>query len=275
MTALDTTPHAPTVDSPAATPHQRGCPVSFALERTAGVLAFAYGLVCYAAFLVTFLYAMGFVGNWLVPKSIDSGTPGPALRSMAINAGLLMIFVVQHTIMARAWFKRRIVRILPAALERSTFVLLASASLMTIFAFWQPLPQTVWSIEQPIVAGALVAISLVGWLFVPLSSFAINHFDLFGLRQTWLCLRGRGYHPVGFRLVGPYRLVRHPLMLGFIVAFWSTPHMSLGHLFFAVMTTGYILFGIWIEERGLLAEHGEAYQAYRRQVRALVPLPRG
>lgn len=259
----------------AAVPHSGGCPMTAALDRTGGIVALLYGLLSYVLFLFTFLYAIGFVGNWLVPKSIDSGTPGALLPSLAINGALLSIFVVQHTVMARAWFKRRVVRVLPASVERSTFVLLASLSLLAIFAFWRPLPETVWLVEQPIAASALVALSLAGWLAVPLSSFAINHFDLFGLRQTWLRFRGRGYEPVGFRLVGPYKLVRHPLMVGFLIAFWATPHMTVGHLFFAIMTTGYILFGIWIEERGLVAEHGEDYLKYRRKVRALLPIPRG
>ncbi len=239
-----------------------------------GIAAFAYGLVAYAAFLVAFLYAIGFVGNWLVPKSIDSGAAGGVLLSLLIDAALLGIFVVQHTIMARPWFKRRWTSIIPESIERSTFVLAASASLMIAFLLWRPIPITIWHVDSPLIADLLIAVSLAGWLIVLVSSFIINHFDLFGLRQTWLRLRGRIYEPVGFRLRGPYKLVRHPLMVGFLIAFWSTPHMTVGHLAFSILTTGYILMGICFEERDLLAAHGEAYAGYRRHVRALIPLRR-
>jgi protein-S-isoprenylcysteine O-methyltransferase Ste14 len=258
------------------------CPLHlWAADRSAnpqsmagGLAAVAYGMLCYAAFLATILYAIGFVGNWIVPKSIDSGAAGPVLPSLAVNGALLMIFVLQHTIMARPRFKRAWARVLPPAIERSTFVLLASASLAVLFAWWRPLPQPIWSVSDPIAAGALTALSLLGWVAVPAASFVINHFDLFGVRQVWLRFLGRPYTPVHFRVVGPYRFVRHPLMLGFLVAFWSTPTMSLGHLFFAVMTTGYILFGTWMEERDLAAEHGERYLEYRRRVPALIPFTR-
>ncbi|MBX3354561.1 MAG: isoprenylcysteine carboxylmethyltransferase family protein [Phycisphaeraceae bacterium] len=231
-------------------------------------------MAAYLLFFVTFLYAIGFVGNWGVAKSIDAGTPGAIGPSLLINALLLTIFVVQHTIMARPAFKRWWTTVIPAAIERSTFVIAASLSLLAVFLFWQPLPQTVWSVEHPLAAGTLVALSLAGWGLVLVSSFVINHFDLFGLRQVWLRFMGRSPSPVGFRLRGPYRLVRHPLMVGFLVAFWATPHMSVGHLFFAIMTSGYIFMGIWFEERDLVAEHGEDYLDYRRRVRALLPIPR-
>lgn len=272
MSTLEATPVGSAPSHVAAA--RGGCPITGALDRAGGIGAFSYGLLCYAAFLVTFMYAIGFVGNWFVPKSIDSGVAGALLPSLAVNGALLSIFVVQHTVMARPWFKRRWTKIVPQSIERSTYVLFASVSLMLVFLLWKPLPQTVWQVDQLVARIALITLSLAGWFFVPASSFAIDHFDLFGLRQTWLRLRRREGAPVGFRLVGPYKLVRHPLMLGFLVAFWATPHMSVGHLFFSIMTTAYILFGIWIEERGLVADHGEAYLAYRRRVRGLVPWPK-
>ncbi|MBK9128767.1 MAG: isoprenylcysteine carboxylmethyltransferase family protein [Phycisphaerales bacterium] len=251
------------------------CPFSTLRVSTGGgALLMAYGIVGYAAFLATILYAIGFVGNWVVPKSIDSGTVGPIGPSLLINALLLTVFVVQHTIMARPAFKRAWTRIIPPAAERSTFVLLASASLGLIFWQWRPLPQVVWEVSHPALAWSLSGLSLVGWAMVFGSSCLINHFDLFGLRQTWLAMRNEPYRPAGFKLVGLYRIVRHPLMLGFLIAFWATPTMTVGHLFFAVMTTLYIFFGTWIEERDLVAEHGEKYLAYRRSVRAFVPLPK-
>lgn len=239
-----------------------------------GVGTFVYGLVAYGAFFATILYAIGFVGNWLVPKSIDSGTAGPLWPSLAINAALLLVFVVQHTVMARPAFKRWWKTVIPAATERSTYVLLASASLGLTFWQWRPAPTVIWNIEQTWAVWLLSGVSVFGWAMVFGSSFLINHFDLFGLRQVWARLREREYEPVGFRLIGIYKLVRHPLMLGFLIAFWVTQVMTVGHLFFAIMTTGYILFGIHMEERDLVAEHGESYLQYRRSVRGLLPLPR-
>lgn len=256
-----------------------GCPLhSFALRRDAsGPLlprlgAFAYGLVAYAAFAGTITYALGFIGNWIVPKSIDSGTPGALLPSLLINSLLLSSFVVQHTIMARPAFKRWWTRIIPASIERSTFVLAASACLILTFALWQPLPQTVWSFEHPALVWGLSALTIFGFGIVLAASFMVSHFDLFGLRQVWMRLTGQAYRPVGFRLVGLYKLVRHPLMLGFLIAFWATPHMTVGHLFFSIMTTLYIAFGVFMEERDLVAEHGENYLHYRRTTRAILPL---
>ena len=249
-------------------------PAATTAEPLARAAALAYGLLAYAAFFVTILYAIGFVGNWLVPKSIDSGDPGSTLPSLLINTVLLSLFVIQHTIMARPWFKRAWTTIIPRSAERSTFVLLASAILLLTFWLWRPLPTVLWSVSGP-AAWALSALSLLGWAIVFAASFMVSHFDLFGLRQSWLRFRGRLYRPVGFRLVGLYRLVRHPLMLGFLIAFWSTPTMTIGHLFFAIMTTIYIFMGIWFEERDLVAEHGESYLKYRRATRALIPLPKG
>lgn len=261
--------------------HQSSCPFhALTAPSTQGLspplraLVLGFGLLAYAAFLAVILYAIGFVGNWLVPKSIDSGRPAAIVPSLLINAALLSIFVVQHTVMARPAFKRWVTRFIPAAIERSTFVLAASASLGLIFWQWRPVPDLVWRIDEPVISMLLQALSLAGWALVLCSSFLINHFDLFGLRQVWLGATNRPYTPVGFRLIGPYKLVRHPLMVGFFVAFWSTPVMSVGHLFFAIMTTLYIVMGVWFEERDLLREHGEHYASYRRSVRAFLPLPR-
>ncbi|MCB9846297.1 MAG: isoprenylcysteine carboxylmethyltransferase family protein [Phycisphaeraceae bacterium] len=235
---------------------------------------FAFGLFSYAVFFIAFTYAIGFVGNWVVPKSIDSGTPGPLIPSLLINGALLLAFVVQHTIMARPAFKRWWTRIVPRSMERSIFVLLASSILLLMYWQWRPLPEVVWHTTHPALVWGLSLLSLLGYGIVLYSSFLINHFDLFGLRQVWLALRARTYGPVGFRLTGIYKLVRHPLMLGFLIAFWSTPTMTVGHLFFAIMTTAYIFFGTHVEERDLVAEHGADYLDYRRRVRGLVPLPR-
>lgn len=250
------------------------CPIHAIGSFRGGVGVFVYGAVCYLAFFVTFLYAIGFVGNWFVPKSIDSGTPGDTLISLVINAALLSLFVVQHTIMARPAFKRWWTRIIPGATERSTYVLAASASLALMMWLWRPLPEVVWAVTSPALWWAITALAALGFAIVLYASFLINHFDLFGLRQVWLRLCGRGYTPVGFRLTSVYKLVRHPLMVGFLIGFWATPTMTVGHLFFAVMVTGYIFFGTWMEERDLVAEHGESYLHYRRQVRGFIPIPK-
>ncbi|HKQ49931.1 MAG TPA: isoprenylcysteine carboxylmethyltransferase family protein [Phycisphaerae bacterium] len=241
--------------------------------RLGGILTLTYGLFSYLTFPATILYAIGFVGNWVVPKSIDSGVAGPVGSALLINAALLGVFVVQHTIMARPAFKHWWTRIVPKPVERSTFVLAASALLGLLFWQWRPMPQVVWSVHGP-AAIALSAISLAGWLIAVAASFTISHLDLFGVRQAWLRFRNRAYAPVGFRLAGLYRVVRHPLMTGFLIAFWATPTMTLGHLYFAALVTGYVLFGTWIEERDLIAEHGEQYLAYKREVRGLVPIPK-
>jgi protein-S-isoprenylcysteine O-methyltransferase Ste14 len=233
-----------------------------------------YGLIAYMSFVGVFVYAMGFVGNWLVPKSIDSGQAGPLAASLVIDAALLAVFVLQHTIMARPAFKRWLTTLVPKTIERSTFVLAASASLALAFWQWRPAPQVLWQAGSPALAWALTALSLLGYVIVLLASLMVSHADLFGLRQTWLRFINRPYTPVGFRLAGLYKLVRHPLMLGFLIAFWSTPVMTAGHLFFSIMTTIYIAMGLWFEERDLVAEHGDSYRDYRRRVRALVPIPR-
>jgi len=235
------------------------------------IAIFAFGSVAYLIFLATFLYALGFVGGFLVPTTLDGPARmlfGPAL---AIDLGLLALFAVQHSVMARPAFKRMWTRVVPEPLERPIYVLASSLCLIAMFALWQPLGGVVWSLESPLARGLAYAVFGFGWGLVLLTTFLINHFDLFGLRQVWLALRGRPYTRLRFVEPGPYKLVRHPLYLGWLCAFWATPTMSAAHLVFAIMTTAYILVAIQLEERDLVAEHGEAYDSYRRRVPMLVP----
>ena len=235
------------------------------------ILAFAYGVIAYALFLGAFCYAIGFVTGLLVPKTVDSGPSGSTTTALLVNLALLTLFAVQHSGMARPGFKRWWARILPPAIERNTYVVLASSTLILLFAFWRPLPGVVWQVSGP-AAAVVWAMAALGWLTVLLSTFMIGHFELFGLRQAWLNLRGRVHPADGFRTPLLYRFVRHPIMLGFLIAFWSAPTMTAGHLLFALVTTGYILVAVQLEERDLIAVHGERYRRYRREVPAFLPL---
>jgi protein-S-isoprenylcysteine O-methyltransferase Ste14 len=236
------------------------------------LLVFAYGTAAYALFLGTFLYAIGFVTGIVVPKTVDTGFAGPTAEALIINLLLLSLFAVQHSVMARKPFKRWWTQYVPAAMERSTYVLLASLVLILVFWQWRPIPAIVWEIREPAVAAMLLGLSLLGWLIVLLSTFLINHLELFGLHQVALNLRGQDAAAPRFRTPLLYKLVRHPLYLGFIIAFWAAPVMSAGHLLFAAVTTAYILVGIALEERDLLELFGEQYEGYRQRVGMLVPL---
>jgi len=234
------------------------------------IVAFVYGVVAYAIFFATFLYAAGFVGNLVVPKSLDAQPVGTLGASLLINLGLLSLFAVQHSVMARPAFKRMWTRIVPEPVERSTYVLASSLALILLFWQWRPLGGVVWDVRDPVGRGLLYAGFAFGWLLVLVTTFLINHFDLFGLRQVWLHLRKRPYRPLPFTTPGPYRLVRHPLYVGWFFAFWSTPTMTVTHLLFAVVTTAYILVAIRFEERDLVAAHPE-YASYLSRVPMLIP----
>lgn len=237
------------------------------------IVAFVYGVVSYLIFFVTFLYAAGFVGNLVVPKGLD-GTPTASLgTSLLVNLGLLGLFAAQHSIMARPAFKRAWTRIVPQPVERSTYVLFSSLALLLLFWQWRPLGGVVWNVENPVGRVLLHGGFAFGWLLVLVTTFLINHFDLFGLRQVWLHLRNQPYRPLAFTTPGPYRLVRHPLYVGWFFAFWSTPTMTVTHLLFAVATTAYILIAIRFEERDLVAAHPE-YDRYRAEVPMLIPSSR-
>lgn len=236
------------------------------------VIAFLFGAVSYVVFLVTFLYAIGFVGNFFVPKSIDSGTPVSTTNALIVNLVLLTIFALQHSVMARPEFKRLWTKVVPKPIERSVYVLFASSALILLFWQWQPMTGIVWNVENAFGRYVLLAVFAAGWLIVLLSTFMINHFDLFGLRQVYLYSRDIPPGDMDFKTRAFYKFVRHPIMLGFIIAFWATPTMTIGHLLFASVTTAYILVAIQIEERDLIKNHGQTYEEYRREVGMLVPM---
>lgn len=244
------------------------------------VACFVYGLVVYVLFLGTFTYTIGFVGGLVVPKTIDSGTANgmsaadSMLVSILINVGLLSLFAIQHTIMARPVFKNWWTKIIPSPIERSTYVLATCVTLVLLFWQWRPLPETVWSVELPAARMALYGLFALGWVLVLYSTFCINHFDLFGMRQVVLHLGGKPYTHPEFATPWIYNIIRNPLMLGFLIAFWATPQMSQGHLLFSLVTMGYIFVGIWFEERDLLEALDDSYRLHRAKTPMIFPWPR-
>ena len=241
----------------------------------ARLLALVYGLICYLVFLGAFTYAIGFVSGLVVPKHIDSGATGEFGTALVVDLALLALFAVQHSGMARPGFKRSWTRIVPEPVERSTYVLVSSLVLILLFWFWRPLPLILWDVEPQAARVALYGAAAFGWLLVLTSTFIINHFELFGLRQVWRYGRRRPAGQQPFVVRAFYRIVRHPIRLGILIAFWATPTMSLGHLLFALMTTGYILVAVkFLEERDLVAHFGDAYRDYQRRVPMMLPLPK-
>ena len=232
-----------------------------------------YGVVSYLFFLATFLYAIGFVGNFpFLPRTIDTGMTAPLLETLVVDLALLGLFAGQHSVMARRGFKRWWTKVVPEAVERSTFVLAATAALALLLWQWRPMAEpVVWSVNDPIARFAIFAVFWAGWGVLLVSTFLLNHFELFGLRQVWANLSGQSLPAPVFHTPMLYRHVRHPIYLGFVLAFWATPQMTAGHLLFAAASTGYILVGIWFEERDLIAQFGQRYEVYRQQVGMLFP----
>ena len=238
------------------------------------ITTFTYGVISYLLFLGTFLYAIGFIGNLVVPKSIDSGRTGSLSQALLIDAALLTLFAVQHSVMARPWFKRAWTRLVPKPAERSTYVLLSSVALLLLFWQWQPIGGVVWTVEKPVIQMVIYGLYAIGWLLVLSSTFLINHFDLFGLRQVFLFLIGRPYTQLKFGTPMFYRHIRHPLYLGWLFAFWSTPTMTVAHLVFAIATTAYIFVAIQLEEKDLVNAFGDDYRRYKKTVPMIIPIGR-
>ena len=236
-------------------------------------LFFLYGTICYIIFFGTFLYAIGFVGNFIVPKAMDTGSGTPLAGALLINILLLGVFAVQHSVMARKGFKEKWTKIVPATIERSTYVLASSLALILLFWQWRPMGSVIWDVSNSTLGTVLMAISLVGWLFVLISTFLIGHFELFGLKQVFLNLKGKALSNCAFKKPAFYKVVRHPIYFGFTVAFWATPIMTAAHLLFAVGTLGYVLIGIFLEEKDLVSMYGSEYEEYKSQVSMLVPMP--
>jgi len=234
-------------------------------------IVLGYGVLAYVGFLGVFLYAIGFIGNLGVPRAIDSAPQAPFSRAILINAALLTLFAMQHSVMARPTFKRWWTQFIPVPLERSTYVLASNICLILLFAFWQPMGGILWDAQGAVSQATLTAVFFVGWMMVLITTFLINHLELFGLQQVWNYFQGKQTSAPEFVTPGPYRFVRHPLYVGWLIAFWATPIMTAAHLMFAIMTTAYILVAIQLEERNLVEAHGEAYAQYRREVPMLVP----
>jgi protein-S-isoprenylcysteine O-methyltransferase Ste14 len=234
-------------------------------------LILLYGVISYVFFFGTFLYAFGFVGNLFVPKTIDGPPQSSLAQAILINASLLLLFALQHSIMARPAFKAKWTKLIPEPIERSTYVLFSSLCLLLLVWQWQPMGGFIWSVENTVGKNILAALFISGWLIVLLSTFMINHFDLFGLRQVWFYFIGKRYEPLQFRVPFFYKYVRHPLYLGWLISFWATPVMSAAHLLFAILTTGYIFTAIYFEERDLISHFGVKYSEYKKKVPMILP----
>jgi protein-S-isoprenylcysteine O-methyltransferase Ste14 len=236
------------------------------------ILYFLYGITTYVIFFCTFLYAIGFVGNFFVPKSMDTGQSGSLGEALIINMLLLSVFAIQHSVMARKGFKKAWAKIIPAALERNTYVLFSSLALILIFWQWQPMGDVIWDVSNTTLGSILIGISLFGWFFVLISTFLLDHFELLGLKHAFYNLTGKEMANSRFKTPGLYKIIRHPIYLGFTIAFWATPVMTTAHLLFAIGTLGYTLVGIYLEEKDLISLFGDEYIAYKSRVSMLFPL---